>query len=93
MPVTVAEHFKACTVFPRLEAGIVGSNPTQGMDVSYVYVFILCLCCPVFRLKPCDELITRQRSPTVCKMIMKLKKSEDRAQGGCRASERKNNLN
>jgi hypothetical protein len=28
--------------------------------------FILCLCCPVFRQRPCDELITRPRSPTVC---------------------------
>jgi hypothetical protein len=65
-PVTVAEQSKACTVFARSEAGIVGSNPTQGMDVWCVYVFILCLCCPVFRTRPCDELITRQRSPTDC---------------------------
>jgi hypothetical protein len=33
MPVTVAERSGACTVFARSEAGIVGSNPTQGMDV------------------------------------------------------------
>jgi hypothetical protein len=39
----------ACTLFARLEAGIMGSNPTQGMDVLYVHMFILCLCCPVFR--------------------------------------------
>jgi hypothetical protein len=26
----------------------------------------LCLCCPVFRKRPCDELITRPRSPTAC---------------------------
>jgi hypothetical protein len=32
-PVTVAERSKACTVFVRLEAGILVSNPTQGMDV------------------------------------------------------------
>jgi hypothetical protein len=32
-PVTLAERSKACTVFARLEAGIVSSNPTQGMDV------------------------------------------------------------
>jgi hypothetical protein len=32
-PVTVAESSKACTVFARSEAGIVGSNPIQGMDV------------------------------------------------------------
>jgi hypothetical protein len=43
----VAERSEAYTVFARSEAGIVVSNPTQGMDVWYV--FILCLCCPVFR--------------------------------------------
>jgi hypothetical protein len=32
-PVTVAEQSKACTVFARSEAGIVGSNLTQDMDV------------------------------------------------------------
>jgi hypothetical protein len=32
-PVTVAERPKACTVFARSEARIVGSNRTQGMDV------------------------------------------------------------
>jgi hypothetical protein len=32
-PVTVAERSKACTAFARSEAGIVCSNPTQGMDV------------------------------------------------------------
>jgi hypothetical protein len=42
-PVTVAEPSKACTVFARSEAGIVGSNPTQVKHVWYVYVFILCL--------------------------------------------------
>jgi hypothetical protein len=33
MPVTAAERFKARTVFARSEAGVVASNPTQGMDV------------------------------------------------------------
>jgi hypothetical protein len=42
-PVTVAEQSKACTVFARSEAGIVGSNPTQGMDVWYVCAFF-CVC-------------------------------------------------
>jgi hypothetical protein len=37
-PVTVAERAKACTVFARSEAGIVGSNPTQGMNVWCVCV-------------------------------------------------------
>jgi hypothetical protein len=48
-PVTVAELSKACIAFARSEAGIVDSNPTQGTDIWYVYVFIQCLCCPVFR--------------------------------------------
>jgi hypothetical protein len=72
-PVTVAARSTAWTVFARSEAGFVGSNPTQGMNVWYVYVFILCLCCPVIRYRPCDELITHPRSPTVCaKMITAL---------------------
>jgi hypothetical protein len=28
--------------------------------------FILCLCCVVCRLRPCNDLITRPRSPTGC---------------------------
>jgi hypothetical protein len=39
--VTVAERSKACTVFVRSEAGIVGSNRTQAMDVWCVCV---CVC-------------------------------------------------
>jgi hypothetical protein len=35
----------------------------------FVYAFILCLCCPVYRKRPCDGLITRPRSPTVCVKI------------------------
>jgi hypothetical protein len=31
--VTITERSKACTVFAHSEAGIVGSKPTQGMDV------------------------------------------------------------
>jgi hypothetical protein len=33
MLVTVAERSKTYTVFASSEAAIVGSNPTQGMDV------------------------------------------------------------
>jgi hypothetical protein len=35
----VSERSKAWTVLVRLDAGIVGSNPTRGMDV-YVYVYV-----------------------------------------------------
>jgi hypothetical protein len=40
---------KAWTVFARSDDVIMGLNPTQVMDVWCAYVFILCLCCPVFR--------------------------------------------
>jgi hypothetical protein len=43
MPVTVAERSKSCTIFASSEAGIVGSNPTQGMDVC-----CLCVCVRAF---------------------------------------------
>jgi hypothetical protein len=33
MPVMVGKRSKACTAFTRSEAGIVGLNPTQGIDV------------------------------------------------------------
>jgi hypothetical protein len=39
----VAERSKERTVFATSEAGIVSSNPTQGMAIWYVYVCILCL--------------------------------------------------
>jgi hypothetical protein len=38
LPITMAERSKTLTVFARSNAGIVGSNPTQGMDVC-VYVY------------------------------------------------------
>jgi hypothetical protein len=42
-PVAIPEGSKACTVFACSEAGIVGSNPTQGMDVWCVCSFF-CVC-------------------------------------------------
>jgi hypothetical protein len=48
-PVTVAARSKARIVFAGSDAGIVGSNPTRGMNVWCVYAFLLCLCCPVCR--------------------------------------------
>jgi hypothetical protein len=41
MPITVVARSKTSTVFARSSAGIVGSNPTQGMDV---YVRLICVC-------------------------------------------------
>jgi hypothetical protein len=39
--ITVATRTKACTVFAHSNTGIVGSNPTWGMDVS---VRLFCAC-------------------------------------------------
>jgi hypothetical protein len=38
-PITVAARSKARTVFAPSNAGIVGSNPTQGMDVCIMCVY------------------------------------------------------
>jgi hypothetical protein len=53
-PVTVAERSKACTVFARSEVGIVGSKPTQGMDVWCLRVFF-CVCVQVEALRHADH--------------------------------------
>jgi hypothetical protein len=42
----------ACTVFARSEAGIVGSNLTQGMDVWYAF---FCVCVQVEALRRADH--------------------------------------
>jgi hypothetical protein len=41
MPITVAPRSKAWTAFAHLNAGIVGSNPIQGIDVC---VRLFCVC-------------------------------------------------
>jgi hypothetical protein len=41
-PITVAARSKAWTLFARSNPGIMGSNPTQGMDVCVRFsVFVL----------------------------------------------------
>jgi hypothetical protein len=39
-PIKVAARSKARIVFDRSNAGIVGSNPTQGIDVCVYPVFV-----------------------------------------------------
>jgi hypothetical protein len=48
------------TVYTRSNTGIVGSNPTQGIDVC------LLLFCVYVVLWPCEGLIPRPRSPADC---------------------------
>jgi hypothetical protein len=53
----VAERSGECNVFARSEAGIVGTDPTQGIGVQRVYHLV---CVRV-------DLITCPGSPTLCK--------------------------
>jgi hypothetical protein len=46
-PITVAARSKAWTVFVRSNAGVVDSNPTQGMDV---YVRLFCVYVPKYNI-------------------------------------------
>jgi hypothetical protein len=56
MPVTTAERSKACTVFARSQAGIVGSNRTQGIeDWCLCVCAFLCACVPVDALRRADH--------------------------------------
>jgi hypothetical protein len=43
MPITAAARSKAWTVFAHSNAEIMGSNPTQGMDVCIVCLFVFLL--------------------------------------------------
>jgi hypothetical protein len=52
-PTTGVTRSKAWTVFALSKAGIVGSNPTQGMDVC-VRLFCLCVVLCVGRRSPTD---------------------------------------
>jgi hypothetical protein len=44
-PITVIARSKACNVFARSNTGIVGSNPTQGMDVCVLLFFVCVVLC------------------------------------------------
>jgi hypothetical protein len=90
-PVTVAERSKVCTVFAISEGVIMGSNPTQGIEIGCVCVF-LCLRCPVFRQRPCDGPVTRSRSPTVCEMIKRTKEKPRHPYKGIRETDEKKSL-
>jgi hypothetical protein len=73
MPITVATRYKAWILFAHWDAGIVGSNPTQDMDVyaSLISVFVLS-CVQVEVLRRADP--PSNESYRLCKKIKKLKK-------------------
>jgi hypothetical protein len=45
LPITVATRSKVLTVFARSNAGIMGSNPTQDMDVCVCVYSVIVLFC------------------------------------------------
>jgi hypothetical protein len=64
---------KAWNVFARSNAEIVGSNPTQGMDVC---LRLFRVCVVLCRQRPCVGLIPRPRSPTDCLRLMNWNESK-----------------
>jgi hypothetical protein len=78
--ITVTARSKAWTVFACSNTGIVGSNPTWGMDV---FVPLFCVCAV---LRPCDGLITRPRNSTDCIKRSRIWKSGQGPTKDCRAT-------
>jgi hypothetical protein len=77
---------KAWTVFDRSNTGIVGSNPTRGMDVC---VRLFCVCVALYVGSGLvTGLIPHPRSPPDCVQIKKLKKKAAKLHKVCRAIER-----
>jgi hypothetical protein len=61
LPIIVAARSKTRNVSARSNAGIVASNPTQGMSVC---LCLFCVCVVLCRQRPCVGLIPCPRSPT-----------------------------
>jgi hypothetical protein len=72
LPITVVKRSKVWIVFARSNAGIVGPNPTQGMDLC-VHLFCVSVVLYVGRGFATVWSAVQGVLPTVCK-IMKLKK-------------------
>jgi hypothetical protein len=65
MPITVAARYKAWTVFARWNTGIVGSNPTWGMDV----------CVPLWFVLPCVQVAVLWQTDSPSKESYRLSKN------------------
>jgi hypothetical protein len=72
-PTTVAARSKAWPVFSRSNAGIASSNLIQGMDVSIVYLFCVCVVSCVGRVLATSWSAVHGALPTACR-TKKLKK-------------------
>jgi hypothetical protein len=58
-PITVAARSKTRTVFARSNTGVVGSNPTRGMDVC-VRLFCVCLLLCVVAALPRPDPLSKE---------------------------------
>jgi hypothetical protein len=84
-PITMAAQSEAGTVFARSNAGIVGSNPTQGMGVG-VRLFCVCVVlCVVAALRRDDH--PSKESYRLCIGLRNWKIGQSQTKG-CRAIER-----
>jgi hypothetical protein len=83
-PITVAELSNAWTVFVRLNTGIVGSNPTRGMDVC-VRLFCVCVVLRVGSGLATGWSLVQEIQPTVYRLR---NWKNGQGQKGCRAIER-----
>jgi hypothetical protein len=85
LPITVAARSKAWTVFSRSNTGIMGSNPTRGMDVC---VLLFCVCVV---LRVGSGLVTADPPPKESYQLCIRLKNWKSAQGptkDCRAIDR-----
>jgi hypothetical protein len=77
-PIAVAARYKAWTVFALTNAGIVGSNPTQGMDVC-LYLFCVCVAVWVAALRRADS--RSKESYRLCRRLRNWKSGKGSTKG------------
>jgi hypothetical protein len=89
LPITVAPQSKAWTVFARSNTGIVGSNPTQGMD-HCVSLFCVCVLLCVGSGLATGSSVVQGVLPTVYRL--RNRKSDQGPKKDCRAIDREYQL-
>jgi hypothetical protein len=93
MPVTVAEPSKPWTVFARADAGTVGSNPTQGMNVQCLGCVFVFMCLYTGRGLATSWSPVQGVLPTVLDLVTEVKRKvswrRPRPELGCRAKGKK----
>jgi hypothetical protein len=92
MPIRVAARSKAWTLFARSDAGIVGLNPTRGMDVCVcVYSVFVLSCVQVEALRRADH--SSKESYRLCEKKIRYWRRDQGPTKGCRVIDAWMNLN